>query len=135
MPAPTSYTEAELAAFMHSVLRSVATQLGWSAPGSYTEVVNEVLLAYGVDDIASATNIQQLRLLARREVWRAVVEETAGDYDVRSKDGAEAKRAQINTNARAAYKLAADAYEGYLASVVSTSVAPTSGAASNQAVW
>lgn len=73
MPAPTAYTEAGLAAYMHAQLGDVADVLGWSTgagTGNYTEAVNEALIAYGVGDIALATSIGKLRAVARREAWR-----------------------------------------------------------------
>lgn len=109
MALPASYTEAELAAYMHSVLGSVATALGWSVAGeSYVEPVNETLAAYGVDDIAAISgraNIVKLRALARREVWRAVVAQSAAHYDVTA-DGASLTRSQIQAQAREQLRLA-----------------------------
>jgi hypothetical protein len=84
MPAPSVYTEAELAAYMHSVLGAVAAALGYTAPGSYQEAVNETLLAYGVDDIADATDIRKLRMLARVQAWQLAANDTAGDMDFKA---------------------------------------------------
>lgn len=99
MPAPSTYTEESLSAYMDSILGAVADVLSWSvAGGDYAEAVNETLLAYGVDDIALVTgreNIKRLRALARREVWRAVVNVTAGDYDFEA-DGGKYSRSEIN---------------------------------------
>jgi len=109
MALPASYTETSLATYMHTLLGPVALTLGWSvAAGSYDEPVNEALGAYGVDDIADVTgraNIVKLRVLARREVWRAVVQATASHYDVNA-DGSSRHRSQIQAQAREALALA-----------------------------
>lgn len=87
MAAPTSYTESTLATFMLDCLKDVATALGWTALANVQEAVNETLLAYGVDSIASVAgreNIRKLRALARVEVWRLVVAAVSGDYDFKA---------------------------------------------------
>ena len=99
MPVPTAYTEAELAAYMHSSLSTIAVEEGWSvAGGSYDEAVVETLLSYGVDTIADATGIQRLRIIARREAWRAMAQALAGNADVEV-DGVSAKRSQRHQHA------------------------------------
>lgn len=119
MSAPTSYTEATLASYMHSVLGDVATALGWAAgTASYGEAVNEALLVYGVDSISSVSgrdNIAKLRALARVEAWRQVAAYTAGGYDFTA-DGASYQRSQMHAQAMASMRTAeADAmqYGGY----------------------
>lgn len=139
MPAPTSYTEDTLADFMQAVLKSVATDLTWTDTADYQEAINETLLAYGAADIADASNITKLRLLARREVWRAVAEETAGhtDVDVSSGPvvGVNAKLSQIHTHALGMIKLAEQALTNYNEESRESFVGPTSGSVSNKAVW
>ncbi len=104
MAAPSAYTEAELKAYIHTALGAVASSLGWTVnAGSYDEIVNDALLAYGVDDIASVSgreSIAKLRALSRLMAWRAVVSETATDYNF-SADGGSYSRAQVNEMARA----------------------------------
>lgn len=99
MAVPTSYTEDGLKAYMIAVLGAVAEVLGWSVVGGQVdEPVIESLLAYGTDDISTITgldNIKKIRTLARREVWRAVMDETAADYDFTA-DGGSYSRAQIH---------------------------------------
>lgn len=119
MSAPNSYTEATLAAYMHSILGDTATALGWaSGTASYGEAVNETLLAYGVGDISSVSgrdSISKLRALARVEAWRQVAAYTAGGYDFTA-DGASYQRSQMHQQAQDAMKAAeADAmrYGGY----------------------
>lgn len=109
MALPSAYTETELATYMHAILGPVAATLGWSvAAGSYDEAINETLGAYGVDDIADVAtraNIVKLRTLARREVWRAVVQATASHYDVNA-DGSSRHRSQIQAQALVALERA-----------------------------
>lgn len=99
MPAPEFYTEDTLAMYMDSVLAGVAEVLGWSvSAGSYVEPVNESLLVYGVDDIgliSGRDNIKKIRAIARREVWRQVVNATAADYDFDA-DGGRYSRSLIH---------------------------------------
>jgi hypothetical protein len=103
MAIPGAYSDSTLKAYMHSVLGAVATTLGWSvAGGHYDEAVNETVAAYGVDDVttvAGRDNIRHLRALARREVWRAVMQATVSHYDL-STDGAQRSRSQIHTQAK-----------------------------------
>ena len=81
MAIPTSYTEATLAQFMKDVIGDTADSISWTTViGKYQEAVNETLIAYGVTDIALATDIAKIRAIARREVWRAVANSTAGNY-------------------------------------------------------
>jgi hypothetical protein len=76
MAAPTSYTEADLKAYMHSLANKAGMNLGWSvANGNYDEPVNEVELVFdaAIDEI---TNMLALRAVARRELWRSVMAAT-----------------------------------------------------------
>jgi hypothetical protein len=109
MAIPASYSEATLKAYMHAVLAAVATTLGWTVDGGhYDEAANEAVAAYGVDDVADVSgrdNIRKLRALARREVWRAVMQATASHYDLNT-DGASRDRSQIHAHAAAQYAMA-----------------------------
>lgn len=106
MAAPTSYTETSLKQFMGRALGAVADVLGWTIhEGDYDEAVNETLLAYGVADIASATDIRKLRTLARREVWRAAMAELSTDYDY-SKQGDRSSRSQAFAQAQKMFAMA-----------------------------
>lgn len=110
MPLPAAYTEETLAQFMHTVLGPVASTMDYVTPegdaGDYAEAVNETLLAYDISDIADATDIKKVRVLARREAWRKVMDETAGHYDV-SADDASYKRSQLHEQAKANFEQAA----------------------------
>lgn len=105
MPVPTGYDEATLAAYMHAVLGRVAAILGWTAPASYVEVVNDVTLACGAAVIEDVTDIRKVRALARREVWRAAVNGLVASYNLTA-DGATFNRSQITAQARSALQIA-----------------------------
>jgi hypothetical protein len=95
MPVPTSYTEAQLAAFMHSQLGDFPALFGWTSDlANYQETVNETMIAYGVSTIASATNIQKLRALARVEAWKQVLAKLANKHGFQA-DGATFNRQQM----------------------------------------
>lgn len=104
MTVPTVYSESVLADFMLQALGSIATVLSLDAV-SFEESVNDVLLAYGVDDIADADDIQQLRALARVAAWKRALTEAASKYDV--SDGTMSlKRSQLLTQIRATLSIA-----------------------------
>ena len=86
MALPTSYaTEAEFAAYLHGCLYGIAGVLAWSVDeGSYDEIINDTLVAYGTSDLDSITgesNIVKLRALGKYYVWRAAVDGLASKYD------------------------------------------------------
>lgn len=104
MPAPASYTEAQLAVYMLAELGDVGADLGLSTDtsgsllyGDLTEPVNDVLLDYGTDDIASISgteNIRGLRALGAVHAWRLAQKRAAARYDVA--DGTQnLKRSQV----------------------------------------
>lgn len=96
MAAPTSYdSEAELAAFMLTRLAGVADVLGWSTLADVQEPVNDALLAYGAATIAAATNVQRLRALADRAIWRAAVAALTTAYDFSRPDGTYSRRQML----------------------------------------
>ena len=105
MAYPASYTEQSLAEYMHATLGAMATRLGWEVEdGRYDEAVNEAVAAYGSDDVEGITgrdNLRKLRALARREVWRAVVQSVAAYYEF-STDGQSFKPNQMSQQAQAA---------------------------------
>lgn len=79
MPAPTTYSEAELRLYMVERLSDVATILGWTgasvpvsravwaAERSYRSAVAEIT------DVSDATDMPKLEAIAEREAWRAAV--------------------------------------------------------------
>lgn len=104
MSIPVSYTVEELATYMHATIGpNVAAILGWEAPGSYTEIVTDAVLSYGVEDIAEADNMLKLRAIARMHVWKTVADHTVPFYDLTMPDGIRAERNQIHQQAKGAY--------------------------------
>lgn len=112
MAAPASYTEKTLAQFMHVSLgktaKALAINFGPNDAGDYAEAVNDALLAYGTDNIASISdiaNIQKLRALARVYAWQYVVSNFAALYDF-SADGGQYSRSQLFKQAKESLGLA-----------------------------
>lgn len=103
MSVPASYDQHEITYYMHSTLGKTAEALGWAPPNSYEEAVTDTLLLYGVDDIASATDIEKLRACARLAAWQAVEADTAGYFQF-STDGQSFHREQIHQQATAMVK-------------------------------
>lgn len=101
MAIPSSYTELELQDYMTEITAAISGVIGLTASDFY-QAVNETLLSYGVDDIASATDIRKLRTLARVEAWRYVADSTVAEYDI-SRDSGEStvsdKRSQLHMQA------------------------------------
>jgi hypothetical protein len=81
MSVPAGYTPTTLATYMHTVLGRTAGIIGWQNPASYAEPINDALIAYGVDAVGSATDVDKLRACARWAVWQAVADYTAGYHD------------------------------------------------------
>ena len=104
MALPTSYTESELRTYMLGVTSAVANAVGWTAT-NFTEAVNDAMSAYGVTDIALATDIAKLRSIAKVEAWRAVADATVADFQF-SADGGSYNRQQIHQQAVAALERA-----------------------------
>lgn len=95
MPMPTSFTEQSLAEYMQVQLRALGEVAGWSAASmSYTWPVNHTLLEYGVQDIAEATNIKNLLMLAEVMALRAATTELSVVYDS-SDESSNEKRSQM----------------------------------------
>lgn len=98
MAIPGSYTEETLKTYMLTVLRQLGAVLGMTV-NSFDEAVNEVLLAYGVADIADATDIPKLRALAKVEAWKVALAEAGARIDW-SEAGASFKQSQYRAAAR-----------------------------------
>lgn len=84
MAPPTSYTEESLAEFAHVTIRDLAEKCGWAPEaGFYQEVVNEVMLVFGVtvlSGLTGNTNMRELRAITRREAWKAVLSSLASKH-------------------------------------------------------
>lgn len=108
MPAPTAYTEQQLAIYMLSSIGNLGTVLELTAD-HFREAVNDTLLAYGdVDSIGDADDIKKLRALAKVEAWRVAVEQSSGMYNFQSHDG-RYDRATIHAQALVGLGLAENA--------------------------
>lgn len=103
MAVPTVYTEAELKAYVHGELGPVAEALTWTvAGGSYDEVVNDALLAYGntdISEITGAENVEKLRRFAMLVAWRRVLTWTAIRVDFAA-DGTSVSCSQLHDMAK-----------------------------------
>ncbi len=99
MAPPTSYTEDTLATFMLADLKDVATVLGWSTQASVQVAIDDVVLQLGISDIATATNIPQVRALARVFAWKLAVK-AASAYYAFSADGGSFSREQLQAMCR-----------------------------------
>lgn len=86
MPAPSTYTEEELAAFMVSDLSEVGQVLGWSDLSHMQEAVNDTLLALDVAEIGDA-DVTGLRAVARVMAWRQACAALVARYDFADPDG------------------------------------------------
>lgn len=100
MPIPTSYSESELADYMITALSNVAAVLNWTnATDEIGEAIIAALLAYfgtaGDNSvIANATDVLKLRVLARREAWRAALAALTTKYTF-STDGQSFQRSDM----------------------------------------
>lgn len=112
MAIPASYTEKSLAEFMHVSLgktaKALAINFAPDGPGDYAEAVNDALLAYGTQDIASISGvaaIMKIRALARVYAWQYVVSNFAALVDF-SADGGQYSRSQMFKQAKESLELA-----------------------------
>ena len=97
MPLPASYDEDGFKAYLHGRLNrgGVADAFGWSvAAGSYDEIVNDTLLAYGVTDVGEAADVAKLRALGSLALWQAAKEAAVLEVDY-SADGTSFSREAI----------------------------------------
>lgn len=124
MSVPASYDAASLGATMLAWLGPVADVLGWQADADVEEALIATALALGVDDIADATDISELRAIARREVWQLATDALASRYDL-STDGQSLSRSQLYQQARGQLRLAAQRAARYQ-TVTRTTITRTS---------
>lgn len=100
---PSTTTAGDLAGWMSRVAGPrIVEVLGWSDPASYDDIIVDALMAYGVDDLASARDIPRLLAVARVALWQAVVEQTSGETYLAMPDGIRAYGYQINEQAQRA---------------------------------
>lgn len=107
---PTSYDHGALASYMHELLggdspSGIARTLDWSPLSDYDEAVAETAFALDVDDVAEVIGrdeIRFLRAVARRELWRLVMQRTAHLVDASTEGGGQ-EHSQIWQHAQAMY--------------------------------
>lgn len=88
MAIPAAYTEETLIQFCLTELGDVASVLGWAADTEQVaEAVNDALAAYGISDIADATDIATLRRLARWAIWRQAANSIVTRYTFATDSG------------------------------------------------
>lgn len=129
LPTPTVYDRAAIAQFMRDTLAAVAYQLtdertNWQDTevdstepeenGPYTEPVNETELRVGavLGDFTDVP-VRFIRLVARLELWRAIMSHTTGDYDVGGPSRT-TKREQVYLHARQMFLIAERDLAAYL---------------------
>lgn len=71
MPAPTTYTESDLIAFMEVELGPTGVALGLLATDALLQAVYAVQRLLGLDDVADATDMSVLEAAARWQAWAA----------------------------------------------------------------
>lgn len=102
------YTQGQLSEFMHRQAGGMPELFGWTVEaGSYDDAVQDVLDAYGVTTLATATDSQQVRALARVAVWRQVVRRCASEYST-SVNGTSMSRSDLVKAAQEGLDLAMD---------------------------
>lgn len=103
MPVPVVYSEAGFAAYLTSVLDTLADVLGWDAGDPRVqEAVADALLEYGettIGNVTGTTNLLKLRALGRRAIWRAVAGATAGSYSFTDVAAQKFERQQVHDHA------------------------------------
>jgi hypothetical protein len=82
MTVPSSVNASGLASYMHGELGRVASALAFTVPDSYTQAITRALVAYGVQDIASATNVPRLLALSSVEAWRLAVQQLTPQFTI-----------------------------------------------------
>lgn len=120
MALPAIYDEYLLGTYMQEAVKGVADALKLELT-AFDEAVNDTLLAYGVTDIAQATDIAKLRALAKVEAWRTVVNRATSQIDYGQSNGVAVagsyeKRSQLHDQAEKALERALSEAErhGYL---------------------
>jgi len=98
MAPKTSYTEAELRTYAETVLGPLAAAL---AITDFTDIVNEAIGEYGVDDVADIEGLTESKLLlacVRYKLWVFVADITVGKFTI-SDSGTSLNLAEIHKQA------------------------------------
>lgn len=125
MPAPTEYSENDLAEYMIEILADIATVLGWDGDTpQITRAVYAVQRAYpddDLEDVSGATDMPLLEALARREALKAAATALAARVDIGSPAG-DAKLAQQHAQCMRMLSLATFEAEQLLGDVASQAI-------------
>ena len=120
MALPAIYDEYLLGTYMQDITKGSSDVLKMEL-ADFDEAVNDAATAYGVTDIAQATDIAKLRALAKVEAWRTVVNRAASQIDYGQSNGTAVagnyeKRSQLHDQAEKALERALSEAErhGYL---------------------
>lgn len=81
MGTPTSYSEGSLEAYMLEVTDAIGASFGLGI-SDFAEALDSTLLAYGVTDVADATDMLKLRSIAKVNAWRVVLSKTGQGADI-----------------------------------------------------
>ncbi len=101
MAAPTSYSDASLAAFMVVELGPIADVLGW-VPGTprVEYAVYSVARSLGVAAVSAATDMAGLEAVARLTIWQGAESALVTAIDI-TIDNESLKRSQLSDHAKA----------------------------------
>lgn len=117
MPAPLSYSEPDLIAYMLDTMGQVATDLKWTAmEPALLRAVWSVQRACGVSNIIDATDMAKVEALANREAWRAASRHTASLFTFGPQQGERFEMGKINDQINTQLALAEAAAAPYLSS-------------------
>jgi hypothetical protein len=70
----------------------------WGDPATYEEIINDTLLAYGVEELVLATDAAKLRAIGRLHLWQAVADATVWMHS-QSMDGQSYQLQQVHEHA------------------------------------
>ncbi len=95
--------------WLHGQLHDLAADLGWTVDSpQITAVIAETLSALGVTVIGEVADVRRLKLIARRELWRAVADATVSYADATNVDGIARRYSQIHVQAMARFASSAE---------------------------
>jgi len=109
----TAFTDLTFQHWLHSQLGrdELGTALGWTVDDNdYLDALNETLLVLdsAITAFTSSSDLRKLMAVGRAELWRSVMQRTAGDYDVKLQDGSDYKRSQLHAHALKLFNMARD---------------------------
>lgn len=108
MPAPTSYrTEADFAAYLHSINPVLFESFGWSVEeDSYAEVIADTLEQLGVSTITGVSKTRDLRIVGKYFLWQAAYDFVTGTHHSYSGTGGSVSLGQVYDQVKERFNLA-----------------------------